>query len=54
MILNKMDFSLIIRNKVVVFSKPIIMGILNATPDSFYDGGMFDSEKKKYCCMWKK
>ena len=28
------------------FSSPKIMGILNITPDSFYDGGMFDSNKK--------
>ena len=27
-------------------STPKIMGILNVTPDSFYDGGMFDSNKK--------
>ena len=26
----------------LVFNKPIIMGILNATPDSFSDGGQFD------------
>jgi dihydropteroate synthase len=25
------------------FSKPVIMGIINATPDSFSDGGQFDS-----------
>ena len=28
------------------FNKPKIMGILNVTPDSFYDGGIFNSEKK--------
>ena len=27
----------------LVFDKPIIMGILNATPDSFSDGGQFDA-----------
>ena len=27
-------------------STPKIMGILNVTPDSFYDGGMFDSNNK--------
>ena len=26
--------------------KPRVMGILNLTPDSFYDGGKYDSEKK--------
>ncbi|MDC0923978.1 dihydropteroate synthase [Flavobacteriaceae bacterium] len=27
-------------------SSPKIMGVLNVTPDSFYDGGVFSSEKK--------
>ena len=27
------------------FSKPLIMGILNVTPDSFSDGGMYTSKK---------
>ena len=27
-------------------SGPIIMGILNVTPDSFYDGGFYDNQKK--------
>ena len=27
-------------------STPKIMGILNITPDSFYDGGEFNSDKK--------
>lgn len=40
-----MEFTLEINNKKLVFSKPIIMGILNITPDSFYDGGKFNSEK---------
>ena len=30
------------------FSKPSIMGILNLTPDSFSDGGKFNSRKKSY------
>ena len=41
-----MDFPLNINNKEQVFSKPIIMGILNLTTDSFYDGGKLGSEKK--------
>ncbi len=32
--------------KNVDFSKPSIMGILNLTPDSFSDGGKFNSKKK--------
>ena len=31
--------------KTIDLSKPLIMGILNLTPDSFYDGGKYDSEK---------
>ena len=27
------------------FSVPKIMGILNITPDSFYDGGRYNSKK---------
>ena len=26
--------------------KPVVMGILNVTPDSFYDGGQYQTEKK--------
>jgi len=40
-----MPFSLNINHKEMFFSKPIIMGILNVTPDSFYDGGKYHSEK---------
>ncbi len=40
-----MEFTLKINNKKLVFIKPIIMGILNVNPDSFYDGGKFNSEK---------
>ncbi len=28
-------------NRIIDFSSPLIMGILNITPDSFYDGGMY-------------
>jgi len=34
------------RGKLLTIDKPIVMGILNITPDSFSDGGMFNSEKK--------
>ncbi len=33
-------------NKVLDFSRPLVMGILNVTPDSFYDGGVYNSEVK--------
>ncbi|MEE4258665.1 MAG: dihydropteroate synthase [Bacteroidales bacterium] len=32
-------------NKMIDFSSPKIMGVLNLTPDSFYDGGKFQQEK---------
>lgn len=31
-------------DKVIDFSVPLVMGILNVTPDSFYDGGKYISE----------
>jgi len=34
------------RGRLVQFSKPGIMGILNVTPDSFYDGGKYPSGKE--------
>jgi len=33
------------RNKILDFSTPKIMGVLNLTPDSFYDGGKYQLEK---------
>ena len=38
--------TIIIKGKLLDLSTPKIMGILNITPDSFYDGGIFNSEKK--------
>ena len=35
--------SLNIKGKLFHFDKPLIMGILNMTPDSFYDGGKFNT-----------
>lgn len=31
-------------NKLISLEHPIVMGILNTTPDSFYDGGKFNEE----------
>ncbi len=40
--------SLIINEKVRwVFNRPYVMGIINFTPDSFYDGGFFFNSLKK-------
>lgn len=35
-----------IGNKTLDLSAPVVMGILNVTPDSFYDGGKYISEQK--------
>ena len=34
------------KGKLIDLSKPKMMGILNLTPDSFYDGGKYKSEKE--------
>ncbi len=36
--------TLTVRGKLIDLSSPKVMGILNITPDSFYDGGKFNSE----------
>jgi len=33
------------KGKLVDLSEPIVMGILNVTPDSFFDGGKYQNEK---------
>ena len=38
--------SLNCRGKLIDLSVPKVMGILNITPDSFYDGGRYDTEEK--------
>ena len=35
-----------LKERLLDLSGPIIMGILNVTPDSFYDGGFYDNQKK--------
>ena len=35
-------------NKNLKFSEPLIMGILNLTPDSFSDGGLFNQSYKAF------
>ncbi|WP_350294048.1 dihydropteroate synthase [uncultured Croceitalea sp.] len=34
------------KGKLIDLSKPKVMGVLNLTPDSFYDGGKYKSESK--------
>jgi dihydropteroate synthase len=40
------NFAFHCHGKVYKFSRPAVMGILNVTPDSFYDGGRFDESGK--------
>ena len=35
-----------VKERLLDLSSPMIMGILNVTPDSFYDGGFYDNQKK--------
>ena len=34
------------KGKLIDISSPKVMGVLNLTPDSFYDGNKFNNEKK--------
>ena len=42
---SKLGFSLNCRGQLIDLSKPLVMGILNVTPDSFSDGGRYHQEK---------
>ncbi len=35
-----------IRGELIDLSQPVVMGILNITPDSFFDGGQYETEKE--------
>jgi len=35
-----------LNGRILNLSKPVVMGILNVTPDSFFDGGKYRTEKK--------
>lgn len=41
---NFSPFSICSRHKVIRFDRPIVMGILNLTDDSFYDGGRYNND----------
>lgn len=41
---NEIPFSLNYGGRLIDFRTPLVMGILNVTPDSFYDGGKFIQE----------
>lgn len=40
------NHSMKIKGQFIDFSVPKVMGVLNVTPDSFYDGGRYTTEKK--------
>ncbi|MDX1903393.1 MAG: dihydropteroate synthase [Thermonemataceae bacterium] len=44
MIQNKNVYTLNCRGKLLSLESPILMGILNITPDSFFDGGKYQNE----------
>lgn len=39
-------FTLNCKGRLIVVDKPLVMGIINATPDSFYDGSRFNDTDK--------
>lgn len=38
-------FSINCRKKIITFTRPVVIGILNATSDSFYDGGHYTTRE---------
>ena len=40
---------MLLQKKICEMDKPLIMGILNVTPDSFYDGGSYETEDAMLC-----
>lgn len=39
-------FTLCCRGRLITYSRPVLMGILNVTPDSFYDGGRYLTDEQ--------
>jgi len=44
--MSVLPYQLKLNNRLIDLSSPIVMGIVNATPDSFYTGTQFNTEKK--------
>ncbi len=44
--MNQHQKQITIQGKLLSLDRPLIMGILNTTPDSFFDGGKYNSESK--------
>lgn len=42
---NEMNHTINVRGRLVALDKPLVMGILNATPDSFYEGSRKQTER---------
>jgi len=51
--MNKNIFQINLNSKLIDLSTPIVMGILNATPDSFFKGSRFVSDKGILKCVEK-
>lgn len=45
--LRQEELNLKLRDKILFFEKPLFMGVLNVTPDSFSDGGLFIDKKSQ-------
>src|SRR5882762_3340498 len=43
---KELMFTLNCRGRLLVIDKPLVMGIINATPDSFYEGSRFPGTDK--------
>jgi dihydropteroate synthase len=41
----KKQYNLSLNGNLIDLSSPVVMGIINVTPDSFYDGGQYTSER---------
>ena len=44
--INVMDYTLNIKGRLLSLSAPVVMGILNCTPDSFFAGSRKQTEKE--------
>jgi dihydropteroate synthase len=43
---NSFSFNLVLKQKCINISEPKVFGVLNITPDSFYDGGTLKSDRQ--------
>jgi len=50
---SKSKFNVKLKDKTLMLDKPVIMGILNVTPDSFSDGGLYIEKESAYKCAEK-